>query len=233
MIPKIIHQTAPTKYLSPEEDRLRKRAMNVLKGWQFKLYDDQDNVGVILKAFPDRVATFRSIQRGVVRADIARYAYLYLFGGVYIDTDYKILRNIDDDVLNHVCVLPVSRSSDIGSPEFRLGNAILASEPRQLFWAEFISEIFAVSNLTKLPEHLVEDVTGPHGITRFYLNNKNKFQDVFLPSRELFHPKATMKGLSYKHSNKSYGVHLCWGSWRSKSLARRVTHYFKRKVTSF
>lgn len=89
MIPKIIHQTARTKTLSWEEQHLIKRAKKIMGDYEFRLYDDNDNLKLVETYFPEYVEKYNSISRGVAKADVARLVYMYAFGGWYCDTDYK------------------------------------------------------------------------------------------------------------------------------------------------
>ena len=233
MIPKIVHQTARTKSLSPEEDRLRRRAKSLLPCWEMRLWDDRDNLDLMERHLPQFLAKFKNIQRGVVKADIARCLYMYAFGGLYMDTDYKLLRSISDELLHEECILPASRDADPLSPGFRIGNAVLASEPRHKFWEYFLTELFANPDLQTLPEGLVEKVTGPEGLTEFYLRHREFHSRVYIPDKRFFHPRITWHGFSYDRGFRAYGAHLCWGSWRSKRLLPKVKILLTRKLSSF
>jgi mannosyltransferase OCH1-like enzyme len=233
MIPKLVHQTSASKLLSPEEERLRRRIKALMPDWKINTWDDGDNAKIVMNSFPKYFDKFAAIRRGVVKADIARCVYLYSFGGVYIDTDYKILRPIDEEILQYHCVLPVSRSEDPLSPYFRVCNSVMASDARHPFWEEFLAQIFSVPNLEDLPEKVVEKVTGPEGLTKFYLDNRSRFPDIFVPPRKFFHPQIKYKGLSYDRSYPSYGAHLCWGSWRSRGILRDFKTLITRKLSSF
>jgi len=248
MIPFQIHQTAPSKHLSPEEHRVFARNKSLLPDWEFFFYDDADNLKVMQEAFPEFSEQFRAIKRGVVQADIIRCVYLYHFGGWYLDTDYRLLRRLKGevvalgstsgkatvqslDLLSQKLVLPVS-----GIPEkdqHFVCNSILASEKGHPFWRAFIEHLFSNDKLISLDEHSVEGLTGPLGLSRFYLENKDRFPDVCLPPKQYFHPKITSWGFSYEHHLDNYGVHWCWGSWRSKRLPRKIKNYLTRKITSF
>jgi len=87
------------------------RMKSILKGWEYTFWDDSDNDRLIAQYFPQFAERYREIERGVVRADLARCMYLYIHGGFYFDTDYKILAPIGDDILAENCVLPISRGS--------------------------------------------------------------------------------------------------------------------------
>ena len=76
------------------------RMRSILKDWDYAFWDDFDNDRLVAQYFPQFIERFRNIERGVVRADIARCMYLYIHGGFYFDTDYKILAPIADDIFD-------------------------------------------------------------------------------------------------------------------------------------
>jgi mannosyltransferase OCH1-like enzyme len=233
MIPKIVHQTFRSKDLPFEERQLRKRIARLMPAWELRLWDDGDNDDLIGTVFPEYIDQFRQITRGVVKADICRLVYLFQFGGFYMDTDYKLLRPIEDDILQHRCVLPISRGDALGSDSFRICNSVFGSERGYGFWADFVRHLFDNYDLSNISEHMIEKVTGPEGLTDFYVSRTDKYPDVYRPSRGLFHPLITMKGLSYQRGHQSYGAHLCWGSWRSKSVLRDLKTLAVRRMTCF
>ncbi len=229
MIPKIIHQTS--KQLTAEEARLGGRLREMLPGWEYRLWSDDANDELVREHFPQYRAAFQSIRRGVVRADIARYLYLYAHGGFYFDTDYKLLAPISDTLLDQACVLPVSRGH--ATDALRIGNAVLGSEPRHAFWGDFVDSIFAAGGLSELEESRVEKITGPEGLTDFFLCSRQRYPDILLVEREVFHPQLTRLGFSFAGTSKTVGAHLCWGSWRTKSMLGRSRAIAVRKLTSF
>lgn len=89
MIPKIIHQTAPTKQLTWEERKLLERNKRLMPDYEFRLYDDADCQNLMERYFPQHAEAYKHIGRGVCKADIARLVFMYVFGGWYCDTDYK------------------------------------------------------------------------------------------------------------------------------------------------
>jgi mannosyltransferase OCH1-like enzyme len=232
MIPKRIHQTARSKLLSPAEQRLGQRNRRVLVNWKFDIWDDHDNLALMKRCFPNHVARYERIVRGVIRADIARCMYLYVFGGLYMDTDYKIIRPIDDDVLSHICILPVSRADEYWDPNFRVCNSVIASEEGYPFWKDFIDVVFSIPDLETLSEDRVETSTGPEALTRFYLKRRLDYPGIYTVPRKYFHPRVSCRGLYYDRSFSSYGVHLCWASWRSSGLLRRFETRLVRYITS-
>jgi mannosyltransferase OCH1-like enzyme len=233
MIPKLIHQTSASKDISFEERQLQKRLRRILPDWELKLWDDADNAKLVLRTFPAYYSSYDRLRKGVAKADIARITYMYVYGGFYLDTDYKLFRRIGDDILRNTCVLPISRNNDPRSPEFRVCNSVLGSTPNYQFWRDFVCHIFENQNVDLVDEYNLEKITGPEGLTNFYLENLSRYPEIHLPRRNSFHPLITCRGLSYEKGHSSYGAHLCWGSWRTKNLAKRIKTMAVRKITCF
>lgn len=229
MIPKIIHQTARSKRLSWEERMLRKQAMKLMPDYEFRFYDDQDNRAIVAKYFPEYLSKYDRINKGVAKADIMRLIYMYLWGGYYCDTDYRWLSSPERySTEKHICVLPISRGE--GNDIKRLGNAVFGSEPQVEFWKDFIDHLFLNVELSKLKENRIEKVTGPEGLTDFFLANKEKYPYITLPPRNVFHPLN--KGFSAITDSSSIGIHYCWSSWRSGTFIKKLRHLIKRKITA-
>lgn len=55
------------------------------------LRDDADNAALMHAVFPHFAERFDAIRIGVLKADIARCAYMHAYGGFYFDTDYRLL----------------------------------------------------------------------------------------------------------------------------------------------
>jgi mannosyltransferase OCH1-like enzyme len=233
MIPKLIHQTSASKDISFEERQLQKRFRRFLPDWELKLWDDADNANLVLRTFPAYYSAYNKLRRGVAKADIARIIYMYVYGGFYFDTDYKLLKGIGDDILQKTCVLPISRHNDPGSPEFRVCNSVFGSTPTYHFWKDFVCHIFENQDVELVDEYNIEKITGPEGLTKFYVENQNRYPEIYLPKRNSFHPLITYKGLFYEKGHSSYGAHLCWGSWRTKNLAKKIKTMAVRKITCF
>ena len=103
MIPKLIHQTSASKDISFEERQLQKRFRRFLPDWELKLWDDADNANLILRTFPAYYSAYNKLRKGVAKADIARIVYMYVYGGFYFDTDYKLLRSVGRHFTKHLC----------------------------------------------------------------------------------------------------------------------------------
>lgn len=95
-IPKKIWQTWKSKNVP------RKMARNIAKmremnpDYDYNLADDVDCVKLLMDNFgPNYVNAFWAPRFGMFRADLYRYAVLWLYGGVYLDADAVMLKPFD------------------------------------------------------------------------------------------------------------------------------------------
>lgn len=101
-IPKIIIQTYHDKSKIPD-----KVYMNIKKyapGYKHLIYDDNDCIKFLEKfdnTFPKKkgfnlVDRFKSYKKGAHKADLFRYCFLYMNGGIYIDIKTELIKPIDE-----------------------------------------------------------------------------------------------------------------------------------------
>lgn len=77
-------------------DKVNKNFKKYAKGYERIIYDDkeslkflQDNFGVMF------VKKFKSMKLGAHKADLLRYCYLYVNGGIYIDIKTELVEDLD------------------------------------------------------------------------------------------------------------------------------------------
>jgi hypothetical protein len=235
VIPEIVHQTAPTHRLTWEEARITKRIRRMLPGWAYRLWSNAEQEELFDSMFPEYVDQFRQIPFGMARADLARYAILSRHGGFYFDTDYKLLKKISGDWLNHSAILPVEYVHTGKDPTARqnidLGSALLASEPGFPLWKDLICHIFENHEPEKLSERFnIPGVTGPMALTHFYLANEDQYPDVCVAEKNVFLPDIWLLSLCSSADEKTMGIHLTFGSWRERGLVNAVKTIVRRKL---
>ena len=100
-IPKVIVQTSRSKPEQYVVDMIK----DLSAGWQYEHYNDHELINFFLAnplpEFPGVINKFFSFNYGEHRADLFRYYYLYVKGGVYFDTDAMLECNIDDIVKDY------------------------------------------------------------------------------------------------------------------------------------
>lgn len=110
-IPKIIHQTYPTKNLHIDVQNNINKLKRLNPDYDYRLYDDNDIVNFIKKNYDeDILKTYYSInpEYGPARADYFRYLLMYIEGGIYLDIKSScnipfdnIIKDNDEFILNH------------------------------------------------------------------------------------------------------------------------------------
>lgn len=95
-IPKVIVQTSRKKPEQYVVDMIREQS----PGWEYIHYNDDEIMMFFsenpLEEFPNVIAKFYTFNYGEHRADLFRYYYLYVKGGIYIDSDAMIKDNIEN-----------------------------------------------------------------------------------------------------------------------------------------
>lgn len=98
---KIILQTSKVKPSSDHSDKIMKYA----SGWKYLHFNDKEILDFFDKnpipGFEGIKERFYEIPRGEHRADLFRYYFLYLYGGMFLDLDIVLLKNIDDLVSDY------------------------------------------------------------------------------------------------------------------------------------
>jgi mannosyltransferase OCH1-like enzyme len=238
VIPKIFHQTTADGQLSWEEKRLLARYRRLSPDWLHRLWNDYDNSAMVQRYFPQYAARYEAIRFGVAKADIARYVYMHAYGGFYLDTDYKVFRPFDDDLLSHACVIPREFPQPIGAENniqhVALGNAVFGSEPNHPFWARLIGHIFDMNKPEDLRDrHGIVRKTGPNAVSDFFIDHAGEFTDIFMPDSALFYPSFVWYTGKTAVTQDTYGVHLNWGSWHNRSPRVAAKVFVRRKLNGY
>ena len=100
MIPKIFMQTSRQKPQQYVVDMIKERCV----GWQYEHYTDDDIIAFFgenpVPEFPNVISKFYMLNYGEHRADLFRYYFLYVKGGVYMDLDAMIQYPIENIIGN-------------------------------------------------------------------------------------------------------------------------------------
>ena len=101
MIPRNIFQTSKVELGRHVTDWIKK---HTISNWNYIHHDDEQNIVFLktyfLKDYPNIIEKYNTLPFGQYKADLARYAYLYIHGGVYLDSDIVLndtLENIIED----------------------------------------------------------------------------------------------------------------------------------------
>jgi mannosyltransferase OCH1-like enzyme len=174
-IPKQIIQTWEHKNISNNFQEI----INLWKinnpNYDYNLFDKTDRIEFITEFFDETVVNaYNAIIPGAYKADLFRYCYLYIKGGVYIDIDSLSIGKLDDFLLNNIefCV-PIDLNISTIEGQYNLACGFIASVPKHPILLESINRIVYninhnISYVSKL------DFTGPGLLgrsTNKYLEN--------------------------------------------------------------
>ena len=222
MIPRTIHQTSRSADIPAQWREYQARAIALHPGWEYRHWTDDSNLELVRRSAPHLLPLYLSLSKGIMKVDLIRYVYMSVYGGLYLDLDYELVKPFD--LLDKALVVP--REND-DEREPYLGNSILASEPRHPFWNDVLDELArGVHALGREPiEDEVAGISGPGLVTRTYLLHRSRYPELYFARREEFNPSMPRDPQAYAtvvHSGRIYGIHHCDGSWRAKTVPQRI-----------
>jgi len=102
LITRTVFQTSknkPEKYIYDMFNRI------LPNNWIYKHFDDSEIIDFFKKnplyEFPNIIDKFNSFNYGQHKADLFRYYYIYIYGGVFIDSDAMIVSNIENIIKDY------------------------------------------------------------------------------------------------------------------------------------
>ena len=180
--PRLIHQSYKTEQI---EDPLW---LECQKSWlthnpfyEYKFWTDSNNEKLIRDNDPEFLTSYLSYNHFIKRADAARYYYMYHYGGIYADLDFKCLKPFND-ILDDEYDVILGRMGQDESFEDSIPNALMISKPKCDFWLYVISVMKKRVNATKSPEY----DTGPRLLKYCVDTYKGTTRIKILPSRYLY-----------------------------------------------
>jgi mannosyltransferase OCH1-like enzyme len=205
-IPKIIMQTWKTKNVPrkwiPSVTSIKK----YMKGWKHVLLTDKDNRKFIKNHFPDFLPYYDKFEYNIQRADAIRACWLYVNGGIYMDLDFKLKKNMAE-LFNSDDEVYLVHSGNIGSV---LTNSFMASRPKCSLWKVYIEEMKKPPVWWAYGKHIkVMTTTGPLCLTRAVRKWKGTYNN--LPSKYIM--PCSVCDLKNCDTRDAYLIPLKGGSW--------------------
>lgn len=207
-IPKIIHQIwlgspFPEKYKAFQESWKKYNP-----DWEYILWTEET-----LKNIPmhnrDMYETARNYGE---KSDIARYEILYLYGGLYVDTDFECLKPFDNFNYGYDFYIGIQ---PLDTNILQLGIGLIGCAPNNMLMGAILHNLQNQKNIAQIITK-----TGPIYVTRVFCALALQQSDIvcaFPPT--FFYPCGYTHNLADRNSwikSESYAIHHWAGSWLSK-----------------
>jgi len=161
-IPKRIVQTFKTKTFSPQFQAIVDQWKTKNPSFEYVLYDDTNCYEFLQKNFDARVLrAYKRIGPGAFKADLWRYCYLFIHGGVYVDIDTVCLGAIEDFFTPGTeFIAPIDLNTGGEYGYHNLFNAFIATVPQSPIMQEAIEQIVRNVETNTIPPSKL-DFSGP------------------------------------------------------------------------
>ena len=116
-----------------------------LDGWEYIFFSDEDIMKFFdkhpHKDYPNIKDKFNSFTHGEHKADLFRYYYIFIKGGVFIDSDLMIYENLDT-ILGDKMFVSVRALEPVGS----VFNGFLAATPEHPILLDALNDAYTVDD---------------------------------------------------------------------------------------
>lgn len=197
MIPKIIHQTWRSDKLPSIFQKIYDRNKELNPGFEFKLWShspgppDIDNF--LEKEYPDLYDIYKKTKYGVQKADIARLAILYHYGGVYFDLDMLCIKQIAelidmDTDIGFLSMEPTEQTMTVFNKENILCNAFMAFPAKHCIMDAALKEVKSAYEKNGDTIFNVFNCFGADIVTRSCIATPEHFKQCKFVKRTLIYP---------------------------------------------
>ena len=165
-IPKHIISTYVDKSKIP--DKVYENIKTFAPNYKHIIFDDKEIISFLKTYYSDDIVkTFHKLKKGAHKADLFRYCYLYIRGGIYIDIKTELIQNINT-IFNKKNVHLYTVYSDFGDIPTHIYQGIIASVPKNPIFLHLIEFIVQNKNPSTYDDFCID----------FYNKLKSKFNDV-------------------------------------------------------
>lgn len=211
--------------------------------WNYRCLSDLE-MSAACKLFSDRCfEIYKSLPIMHMKIDLARYVLIYIYGGMYIDMDAYILRNLDynqtiNDIIqkyekDNVHVLGLSKINLYGIEQtisgIKYNNAFMISSPGNPTLKRFID--YVLDQCIKYKDTLIDSshnavqfTTGPYSFNYFFKNNDKKDSIIYTFEPDIFEPCDLNHNC--KLTKNTIAIHQFEMSWLSTFMRFIGKMYF-------
>lgn len=209
VIPKIIMQTWKTHEVPEHWKSSPESIKKKMPDWEYVLMSDEDNLNFVKEHFPDFVDTYENLEYNIMRADAIRYMWLYVHGGIYMDLDIMLRKDMSPLFTEDTGDIFLIRSGNIKG---YYTNSFMASKPGNPFWLTCIDEMKQKYRFWMIGKHFkVMGKTGPMMVSRAVKKTKSNLNIKDLPSKLIM--SCSICDAKPCQLKDSYCINLEGSSW--------------------
>lgn len=198
-IPKILHQIWLGRGEMPvQQRRWRRRFIEVNPGWDCRLWTDENLPPILNRRAWDVALGVGGVPGCVMRSDILRLELLARLGGVYLDTDVKPVRPLDECCPLGVTAWVAAEQDDI------ISNAAMGFPPNHPAIWHAVNEI----ERSFFERRVLSHQAGPGFVARVFLQH-----DVVFYPPVYFHPTVPEVVASPDRDRLIHQAHVFAGTW--------------------
>jgi hypothetical protein len=239
MIPKIIHQTAPTN-----TDNWHPLWLKCSQSWrdcypdfEHKIWNDKEIDILVKQSYPKYWEIYNKFPVHIMKIDFVRFCFLHKFGGIYADMDVFCYKNFFKELDEEVYLLENPMGND------SIENSIMISRPDHPFWIECMDLCLERYEYTKIkhPEYLehTKVVSSDKNFGRilrpylvFFITGTNLISTAF---RNTELSIDTLPGIYYNNNDISYHPeyktkHIHTGLWGKENIKITSEHNELRNI---
>jgi len=212
MIPKIIHQVAPSdKKRWSKEWFVCDKSWSKIKGYERRVWNDRDEIDSFIKKYDPYILELMSNFPIIYKIDYVRYLILEKIGGIVTDMDFEVIRDFTPYLDGKSIYLLDSISADE-----TYQNGFMISPPSNI-WTEFLFTIR--EGLIKNQDKIISRYEIPGAINGTFVRTmvgpialSNYFNSKPVPRKILpfcnFNPYS-----NYKDNDFVFTIHYGTGNW--------------------
>ena len=209
MIEKNIFQTWNTKNLPSKIQEKINSFLQLNPGYEYKLYDDKDMDYFVNEYYKGEIADcYNKLNIIVAKADFWRYLIIYKYGGIYLDMDSCIEKNLSELIKDEDEAIITAE----GNPNIYVQWCLIFKKEHPILKRTIEIVVDNIKN-NKYPNNIMR-MTGPIAFTEAI----NQIHKELFNNEIIDHSKITKNtDITYKLNNISYRIYgidfsgyCCW-----------------------
>ena len=239
--PKIIHQIWLQGYKNLSDDNKKKIEITkqLNSGWKYILWDEIKILELINgdKELIDKYYKFIYLHQKV---DFSKFVVLYKFGGIYLDMDCNVVKNLDELVeKNSQYDMIISKLSDkvnaminyvtCRSFDTCVNNGVIITKKSTDICNYLVKNFLSECGIVESKTICIQNTTGPvifNKLINDYIKNINKSKILILPHYYL----EPCIGNECEINDNTYVIHKHELSWLGNNEIKIMNYYLQNQI---